>query len=227
MMYRLCSLTNKNGVVPAVPLINLMSIDVRHKIGPSMEATPADQRNVEIKARIPGGSEDFARRLDIAKKLTGSQTGELIVQRDVFFESPLGGRLKLRYLQPPSRSQLVYYDRPDVAGPKLSCFNKIEVDEPAVLEKILGQTNGILGQLDKKRHLFIHEQTRIHLDEVQDLGHFMEFEVCLRPEQTLEEGQTIAEQLAKTFGILEADLMTGSYFDALRETLDCAFYNSL
>ncbi|XP_041452047.1 uncharacterized protein LOC121405442 [Drosophila obscura] len=216
MITRLCAFANKNGL--AAPLINVMTIDVRHKIGTSMEeaTTPADQRNVEIKARIPGGSEDFVRRLDISKRLTGSQAGELIVQRDVFFESPLGGRLKLRYLQAPARSQLVYYNRPDVAGPKLSCFNKIEVDEPAVLEKILAQTNGIQGQLAKKRHLFIHEQTRIHLDEVQDLGHFMEFEVCLRPEQTLEEGQTIAEQLAATFGIQKADLMTGSYFDALR-----------
>ncbi|SPP77795.1 uncharacterized protein LOC117580850 [Drosophila guanche] len=176
---------------------------------------PADQRNVEIKARIPGGSEDFARRLDIAKQLTGSPTGELLVQRDVFFNSPLGGRLKLRYLQPPARSQLVYYNRPDVAGPKLSSFNKLEIDEPAVLEKILSQTNGIQGELAKTRHLFMHEQTRIHLDEVRDLGYFMEFEVCLRAEQTLEEGQAVAEQLAETFGIQKADLMSGSYFDAL------------
>ncbi|XP_017090595.2 uncharacterized protein [Drosophila bipectinata] len=178
-------------------------------------STPDDQRNVEVKARIPGGQEGFAGRLDIARKLTGVPEAELIVQRDVFFISPLGGRLKLRYLQPPARSQLVYYDRPDVAGPKLSTFNKIEVDEPELLEKILRQSNGVLGVLAKTRHLFLHGQTRIHLDEVQHLGHFMEFEVCLKPEQTLEEGQAIAEELSKEFGIKEEDLMAGSYFDAL------------
>ncbi|KAH8416729.1 hypothetical protein KR222_000279 [Zaprionus bogoriensis] len=175
---------------------------------------PPDQRNVEIKARIPGGREEFQRRLKVAEQLTES-AGELIVQRDVFFHSPLGGRLKLRYLPAPARSQLVYYDRPDVAGPKLSKFNKIEIDEPAVLEKILGQSNGPLGVLAKRRLLFLHEQTRIHMDEVQDLGHFMEFEVCLSPEQTLEQGQAVAEKLCETFGIVPADLMTGSYFDAL------------
>ncbi|XP_068159423.1 uncharacterized protein [Drosophila tropicalis] len=180
-------------------------------------AVPADQRNVEIKARIPGGSEDFERRLDIARKLTGDKQGTLIVQRDVFFNSPQGGRLKLRYLQAPARSQLVFYDRPDVAGPKLSKFNKIEVDEPAVLEKILAQSNGTLGVLAKERLLFIHEQTRIHLDNVKDLGYYMEFEVCLKPEQTLEEGQVIADELTKTFEIEQKDLMTGSYFDALRK----------
>lgn len=89
------------------------------------------------------------------------------------------------------------------------------MDEPAVLEKILRQSNGTLGVLAKRRLLFLHEQTRIHMDDVQDLGHFMEFEVCLRPEQTLEQGQAIAEQLCQTFNIATADLMTGSYFDAL------------
>lgn len=175
---------------------------------------PPDQRNVEIKARIPGGTDEFKRRLEVAKNLTGAD-GEIIVQRDVFFKSPQGGRLKLRYLQAPARSQLVFYDRPDVAGPKLSKFNKIEVDEPAVLEKILSQSNGTLGVLAKKRLLYLHGQTRIHMDDVNDLGHFMEFEVCLEPEQTLEQGQAIAEKLCETFGIVPADLMTGSYFDAL------------
>jgi len=188
------------------------NINIRN-MSDATNATP-DQRNVEIKARIPGGVEEFQRRLDVAKKLTGTG-GELIVQRDVFFNSPQGGRLKLRYLEAPARSQLVHYDRPDVAGPKLSKYNKIDVDEPAVLEKILRQSNGTLGVLAKRRLLFIHEQTRIHMDDVQDLGHFMEFEVCLRPEQTLEEGQAIAEQLSQTFNIAPADLMTGSYFDAL------------
>ncbi|XP_017030469.2 uncharacterized protein [Drosophila kikkawai] len=177
--------------------------------------SPADQRNVEIKAQIPGGAEGFSARLDIARRLTGSSKAEEINQRDVFFESPLGGRLKLRYLRAPARSQLVFYDRPDVAGPKLSKFNKIEIDEPEVLEKILSQSNGALGVLAKKRHLFLHGQTRIHLDEVKDLGYFMEFEVCLKPEQTLDEGQVIAEELVREFGIEEKDLMTGSYFDEL------------
>ncbi|XP_037808784.1 uncharacterized protein LOC119601719 [Lucilia sericata] len=168
-------------------------------------AAPADERNIEIKARI-GSDEEFEKRVTIAKKLTNSN-GELIVQRDVFFNSQ-SGRFKLRYLQPPARSQLVYYDRPDVAGPKLSKFNKTELDEPKVMEKILTQ---------KKRYLFMYERTRIHLDKVEDLGNFMEFEVCLLPEQTIEEGQAVADKLIKEFGIKTEDLMTGAYFDELKK----------
>lgn len=62
--------------------INQIKTNANIKNMSDASATP-DQRNVEIKARIPGGVEEFERRLDVAKKLSGVG-GELIVQRDVF-----------------------------------------------------------------------------------------------------------------------------------------------
>ncbi|XP_036319171.1 uncharacterized protein LOC118733745 [Rhagoletis pomonella] len=178
---------------------------------------PADERNIEIKARV-GSDKEFERRVQMARELTQS-TGEVLEQRDVFFnilDDTDGARFKLRYLGPPIPSQLIYYVRPNKAGPKLSTFNKLEVEDPALLEKILARSNGIKGILEKKRYLFLHGQTRIHMDKVKNLGNFMEFEVCLRPDQTIEEGQQIANDLMKVFGISDHDLMTGAYFDELK-----------
>ncbi|XP_039960422.1 uncharacterized protein LOC126758029 [Bactrocera neohumeralis] len=177
---------------------------------------PSDERNVEIKARV-GSDEEFQRRVQVARELTKS-TGELLVQKDVFFnilDDSKGGRFKLRYLQPPTPSQLIYYVRPNKTGPKLSTFNRVDVDDPALLEKILAQSNGVKGTLEKERYLFLHDQTRIHMDKVKHLGNFMEFEVCLRPDQTVEEGQKVADELMKVFNIRDEDLMTGAYFDEL------------
>ncbi|XP_054728999.1 uncharacterized protein LOC129237998 [Anastrepha obliqua] len=177
---------------------------------------PCDEKNVEIKARI-GSDQEFERRVEIARELTKS-TGELLEQRDVFFnllDEIDGTRLKLRYLQPPKPSQLIYYVRPNKTGPKLSTFNRVDVEDPVLLEKILAKSNGIKGVLEKKRYLFLHGQTRIHMDKVTNLGNFMEFEVCLRPDQSIEEGQQIANELMKIFNIREEDLMAGAYFDEL------------
>ncbi|XP_055387180.1 uncharacterized protein LOC129615824 [Condylostylus longicornis] len=179
-----------------------------------MNMKPASERNVEIKAKI-GSDEEFQKRIDIAKNLTSS-IGELIIQRDVFFKSQ-SGRLKLRYLQPPSKSQLLYYDRPDLEGPKLSQYDKIEVDEPEKLEKILATTNGIIGIVKKERLLFMHQTTRIHLDKVEGLGNYLEFEVGLSVEQTVEEGQKIAKEMMETFQINEKDLIVGAYLDKLNK----------
>lgn len=36
---------------------------------------------------------------------------------------------------------------------------------------------GIKGVVKKTRHLYIHEHTRIHIDDVENLGKFVEIEV--------------------------------------------------
>lgn len=82
---------------------------------------------------------------------------------------------------------------------------------------MLTDSMGVKGcRVKKTRFLFIFNQTRIHLDKVENLGNFLEFEVCLKPEQTLKEGQEIAENLMKTFQLRNEDLMSGAYLDELK-----------
>lgn len=83
------------------------------------------------------------------------------------------------------------------------------------MHKILAVSIGILGEVKKDRHLFLHEQTRIHLDKVENLGNFLEFEVCLRPEQTVEDGTSIANKMMDLFEIKEENLLSGAYLDEL------------
>lgn len=53
------------------------------------------RRNIEIKAKL-ANEKEFKEKVEIAKKLTENQQGEILVQHDVFFKVP-NGRLKLRY----------------------------------------------------------------------------------------------------------------------------------
>lgn len=108
---------------------------------------------------------------------------------------------------------LVQYARPDVSGPKLSQFDVLNVTEPEQLDRMLTASLGVLGQVKKERHLYLCEQTRVHLDKVEDLGAFIEFEVCLRPEQSVEDGTQIANKFMELFEIKEENLITGAYMD--------------
>lgn len=112
---------------------------------------------------------------------------------------------------------LIQYARPDVSGPKLSEFDVLNIDEPDKLDRMLTNGLGVVGEVKKVRYLFLHEQTRIHLDKVDGLGTFLEFEVCLKPAQTIEDGTEIANKLIKQFEIDETDLMTGAYMDELSQ----------
>jgi len=178
------------------------------------------RRNVEIKVKLEDEKE-FNEKVAIAQQLTGQSKAEIIVQHDVFFEVPKG-RLKLRY--EGDCAKLIQYSRDDVAGPKLSKFNILEVADGKLLERMLSESCGILGVLDKTRHLFIYEgRTRIHLDVVKNRGsdyHAMEFEVVMKPDEDLELGNSIADRLIKSFTIKKSQLLEGSYFEILNAKSD-------
>ena len=165
-------------------------------------------RNIEIKARVPDPV-TLRRR---AAALTDTPA-ELIPQEDTFFNVPQG-RLKLRVIA-PDHGQLIYYRRPDTAGPKQSDYHISVTVEPQTLKNILARSLGVRGVVNKQRWLYHVGPSRIHLDQVEGLGSFMELEVVLQAGQSPAEGQAIAADLMAKLGIQERDLIEGAYIDLL------------
>ena len=162
--------------------------------------------NIEIKARV----RDFATLRQRAEALSDTPV-QVIPQEDTFFNAP-HGRLKLRQLA-PQQGQLVYYERIDSAGPKRSDYLLAWTADPAALKAALTAALGVRGVVRKTRCLYLVGQTRVHLDEVDGLGQFMELEVVLRPGQTDAEGQTVADELMEKLGVSRSDLLEGAYMD--------------
>jgi adenylate cyclase class IV len=63
--------------------------------------------------------------------------------------------------------------------------------------------------------LYLAGQTRIHLDDVEGLGAFMELEVVMQPRQSDADGQAVVSDLMVKLGITEADLVDVAYIDLL------------
>lgn len=164
--------------------------------------------NVEIKARV----RDAPKLRTLAESLSGS-SGRLIEQEDTFFHVP-EGRLKLRVFS-PSAGELIYYQRADQQGPKQCHYLISATNDPRPLKSILAAALGTRGIVRKKRRLFLVGQTRIHLDEVEGLGDFLELEVVLQPGQSPDDGTKIAWNLMTKLGIQEQDLIEGAYIDLL------------
>jgi predicted adenylyl cyclase CyaB len=166
--------------------------------------------NIEIKARV----RDLT---DLHKRaaLISDTPVQIIPQEDTFFNTP-HGRLKLRQLA-PGHGQLVYYERGNSAGPKRSDYLLVETCSPSELKDALASALGVRGIVRKTRSLYLVGQTRLHVDEVEGLGQFMELEVVLRPEQSDAEGQAIADDLMVKLGVAESDLLEGAYMDLLEE----------
>ena len=169
-------------------------------------------RNVEIKARVADPDALAAAALALAD---GPPTH--IRQHDTFYRAPTG-RLKLRDFG-DGRGELIAYDRPDQSGPKTSRYVIAPTDVPAALHEALTAALGVRGVVAKERTLLMRGRTRIHLDAVADLGHFMELEVVLADDESEAAGLAEAEELMTALGVGPDALVRAAYIDLLEEAL--------
>lgn len=165
-------------------------------------------RNVEIKARVA----DLALTCKRVEMIADSGPS-VIEQEDTFFVCS-NGYLKVRIFS-ETEGELIYYKRPDSAEPSISHYIRSKSSDPRSLCGLLSSALGIRGIIRKKRTLYITGQTRIHLDQVENLGSFIELEVVLSPQQTTSEGISIAQEIMEKLGINKGDLVGEAYIDLL------------
>jgi homotetrameric cytidine deaminase len=167
----------------------------------------APARNLELKARDP----DPARSLERALALGAEDRGE-IAQRDTYFARATG-RLKLRE-QTPGDAELIQYRRADEPGARTSHYRIVAVPDPETLKEALDAALGTLVVVEKRRRLLLAGHVRIHLDDVEGLGSFIELEAVGDDDPAAIE--RLREQLDT------GEPIAGSYSDLLldaRETL--------
>lgn len=171
--------------------------------------------NVELKSR----AQDVAKLIEAAARLSDSPPVRLD-QDDTFFATP-GGRLKLRVIDSTDgggrRGELIFYTRADAPGPRESAYMIASTPEPDTLRDVLAAALGIVGRVRKRRTLYLAGQTRIHIDDVEGLGMFVELETVLPPGQPAEEGTRVTNRIAAALGIRDADLVDRAYVDLLRD----------
>ncbi len=163
--------------------------------------------NIEVKARVPV--------VAILEDRLGALAGEPaanVTQEDVFFAVPKG-RLKLRRESNQS-GEFIYYQRADESGPKYSAYFRSRPDDLAETEDELRRLFGAKAIVRKTRRLYWVEGARIHLDEVDGLGSFVEIEVPVRDDGE-HRARAQAAHLMKLLGIDDEDLVSEAYEDLL------------
>ena len=111
-------------------------------------------------------------------------------QRDTFWQTQ-NGWLKLREVigdadssrttnASRTNSELIGYRRStENSDARPSDYYIVEIGDPESLMAALDSTLGQIGVVEKQRELWLWRQTRIHVDQVVDLGSFVELETVL------------------------------------------------
>lgn len=173
-------------------------------------------RNIELK--VVCNSEQFAEIGSLLNTRELSSRTEL-VQTDTYFQVP-NGRLKLREIQSDEgqSAELIQYDRADDVGSRFSTYQLLAFDPARAREltRMLQRSTGVLTIVRKHRTVAIWSSTRIHLDQVESLGSFVELETVL-DDGELDQNQARAEHedVIEWLGLSLLESIAGSYSDLL------------
>ncbi len=176
------------------------------------ECVAGARRNIELKA----GDPDPARSLDACRAL-GAEDKGTIWQRDSYFHVPFGG-LKLRE-EDPGRPHLIQFERANEPQQRESRYRIIEVEDAPTLLAALTAALGLAAVVTKQRHLFLWREVRIHLDEVAQLGTFIELEAVAPPDSDLSHEHQLIGELRSTFAITHERLVAVGYANQLNPAI--------
>jgi len=172
-------------------------------------------RNLELKAAYA----DFDHARAVVRGM-GGRFEHVERQEDVYFHVR-SGRLKVRrrvIARPDGETrtaELVGYVRADQSGFRGSEYTVVPVQDADVLEAALRATLGVFKVVRKRREVHLYRNARVHLDEVEGLGKYLEIEIVLSsPEEETAAGGFSAE-LTRRFEIDPGEMISGSYSDLL------------
>lgn len=176
-------------------------------------------RNIEIKAVC----EDLDRVRAAARELSVEEAG-IEEQCDTYFRTARG-RLKLRRRLLNSEGdgngardehfELIWYQRPDTTTAKGSDYYLIRVIDGAELRQLLADGMGIIVEIHKRRTVYLWRNVRIHLDEVEHLGSFVELEAIVDVSCDETSARAKIDHLCTALDIQPDQLIDVSYSDLL------------
>lgn len=168
----------------------------------------AKHLNVEIKAKCssPELIHDYL-------KSSNAEYKGLDHQVDTYFNCP-EGRMKLR--SGNIENSLIFYKRSNQAGPKESDITMTKFEKNSDIGKVLESCYGIKKIVDKQRHIYFIDNVKFHVDEVKNLGSFVEIEaIDIDGSLGLKKITSQCEHYLKELNILPEALVEDSYSDLL------------
>ncbi len=124
-------------------------------------------KNLEIKVKLSSHKEAKS-----ILKMNKIGFEELLIQKDIYYKVDRG-ILKLRIEN--GTQTLIFYDRNEKSKKRWSDYHLLQIDKTDA-NKYLNRFLDVLVIVNKKRELYLYNNTRIHLDHVSGLGYFLELE---------------------------------------------------
>ncbi len=142
----------------------------------------------------------------------GARLAATLRQRDTYYRVP-DGRLKKREVEGEGTEWILYH-RPNRAKPRLSNFTIYSEQE--ALTRFGTRPLPVWVIVEKTREVWLMGEIRLHIDEVERLGRFLEIEALITPRQHAGVCRREVERIARELGpVLLGEAIAVSYSDML------------
>jgi predicted adenylyl cyclase CyaB len=173
-------------------------------------------QNLEIKVACTAEHHALIRVRLASRRLNSV---EQLRQVDTYFHVSQS-RLKLRETTTSAgqSAELIQYWRPDECGARTSSYRRVPlgIEQVADLKAALNEALAVLATVRKERTVAIWQSTRIHLDSVEQLGHFVELETILGDGDAHSKASRAEfESVVDWLGLAGLESIPGSYSDLL------------
>lgn len=167
--------------------------------------------NIEFKAEL---RDPEAARRQCA--LLGGQRIGTVRQTDTYFRLH-DGRLKRREA-PGEPVEWIFYQRRDIVRPRMS--NYFILTDRQAKRRWGTQNLRAWVQVTKNRELWMLEHVRIHIDEVDGLGTFIEFEAMVSKDFDTRTAHETINTLRQVFGPTLGEPLGPSYSDLMAQSVN-------
>lgn len=156
------------------------------------------------------------RNPDVARavcRTIGAQNVGVVHQVDTYFRIPQGRYKKRESVIEGQKQaiQYIYYDRTDRTMPKLNHYTLYT--EQQAMQRFGLNPMPIAAVVRKRREMYRLDAITIHLDEVEGLGRFIEFESVVTPDHNVAAGHEIIADLRKAFESAMGEPLSPGYLD--------------
>ncbi len=166
-------------------------------------------RNLEVKARLPDLA---AARATVAR--LGARPAGIEVQVDRYYELEGGWRVKLRSVRGRG-AELIRYRRPETEAVRISDYEVTPVRDRAA-RRCLVPKGRPLVTVRKRREVHLLDNVRVHLDEVEELGTFLELEAVVDAAHDEAACSRRIGAITAALGLGEDAFIRASYAELLR-----------
>jgi predicted adenylyl cyclase CyaB len=161
-------------------------------------------KNIELKIKV----DNFDSIKSKLKNLNCSFEG-ILNQTDVYY---IASSFLLKLRKSNSEYQLIKYYRNEVDRERISEYEILKIlgENPISFFNSIFKISAVVN---KKRELYLYKNSRIHLDEVENLGRFLEIEAIVKTNK--EEAEKEFLEIAQALGLDLSKQLKASYRDLM------------